>query len=113
MKIVCVCAGGNVRSVGTARILKYGFNQNAVAVAIEKNMPQPFEMLADWADVITVAEGHMTSAIPEKYHPKLRVVEVGPDVYGDPTNPKLEQMILRGMSACGLTKEIEDSRHAS
>lgn len=104
-KIVCVCAGGNVRSVGTARILKYGFNQNAVAVSYEKNMPEPFGMLAKWADFITIAQPYMITTIPKEFHEKVRVIDVGPDVYGNPDHPELQKAVL---AAFNKAKFLED-----
>lgn len=96
MKILTICEGGNVRSVCLARILKTEYYQNAVAVGAnhalsEANGREPGTMLCRWADLIVIMSEHFRAGvpIPEDCKHKVRICEVGHDVYGTPMHPEL------------------------
>lgn len=90
MKFLTVCQGGNVRSVGLAFVLKYKHNQDAIAASWEKNSPETKEMLYNWADYIVVMQSKFKEHIPEQFHDKLRVVDVGEDRFGYAFHPDLQ-----------------------
>lgn len=89
MKILCVCQGGNVRSVTLAYILKYQYGQDALAVGWEPNSTETKNLLYKWADVIILVEDQFKKHIPKRFHKKLRVVEIGPDRWFMSLHPDL------------------------
>ncbi len=86
LKFLCVCAGGVVRSVTLAAMLKYWFDHDALAASIDKNVGETMTMLCEWADTIVVMDGWMLGwfleQYGEKYDGKLKLVPVGPDKWG-------------------------------
>lgn len=102
MNIITVCHGGNIRSVGMAEVLKYGFNHNAVALSIEKNTPEPLGIMCEWADLILVVTASIRPQIPEKYHHKTKVAEVGPDVFGNSRHPALKKLVIGALKSVDL-----------
>ena len=89
MKVVAMCQGGNSRSVGCGFLLKYKYNIDALACGWEKNTPETLRMLFEWADAIFVMETAFTQYVPECYHNKLFVVDVGPDKWCNSLHPDL------------------------
>lgn len=97
MKILTICEGGNVRSVGLARLLKNNHRRHNVvaigagwALAIE-NGREPGTWLCRWADLIVIMSEHFRAGvpIPTDCLQKVKICEVGPDVYGNPSHPDL------------------------
>jgi predicted protein tyrosine phosphatase len=83
MKYLCVCAGGNVRSVALAYVLKHELKgHEAIAIGGLTASKETVEMLCEWADFIVLMESHMTHFIQPKYNAKIKCVDVGPDVWG-------------------------------
>ena len=58
-KFLVLCNGGVVRSVTLAAMLKYWFDQDAVAASIDKNQGGTMNMLCEWADAIVVVDEWM------------------------------------------------------
>lgn len=84
MKILCVCVGGNCRSVTLAYMLKYHYGHDALAVGIEGNTPDTVRMLGDWAEkIITVEEG-IKESLPLSLQDKTVLWNVGPDRWFNP-----------------------------
>ena len=80
MKILCVCAMGNKRSVFTRYLLAYKYD--VLRVGCKNNSPETLKMLAEWADVILLAEPEMRKSLPVKTHKKIdRNFTIGQDVY--------------------------------
>lgn len=107
MKILTICEGGNVRSVGFARILKVYLNHNAIALGgpafrADYNR-EPGTMLSRWADQIIFMAEYIQKGIPipEDCKHKVRVCEVGKDVYGDPFHPDLHDKCMSWVRAEG------------
>lgn len=102
MKILTMCAGGQVRSVGLKYRLTYHHGHEALACGQDSNSPETIEMLCEWADYIVVMTKEYEKFIPEKYHlkengeRKLYCYDVGVDRYGYAFHPELQQM-LEGM----------------
>jgi hypothetical protein len=105
MRVVCVCHGGNVRSVGLARILKHGDfgNHDAVAIGCTTAGRTVKELLFSWADRIVCMQPVMRETIPERYLPKVRICDVGEDVYGYPTHPDLMKKCNEWLQVDGLS----------
>ena len=98
MNILCICEGGNSRSVGLAQVLKTEHYHNAIAVGTmyafnANNGREPGTMLSRWADrIVFMADYIMESArecIPEDCRHKIRLCEVGKDVYSRPYDQSL------------------------
>ena len=84
-----VCEGGNCRSVSLARVLKVHHGQEAIAIGWRYATPWVWSTLGDWADYIVLMETSFQSHVPEHLKPKMRVLDVGIDIYGVPTHPML------------------------
>ena len=83
VKIVTVCLMGISRSVGMIDVLKLHFEPvDAIPIGYQGNREETKSMLFDWADHIIVMQEYMVDRIPEEYHHKLHVCEVGADTYG-------------------------------
>ncbi len=83
-KILCVCRGGVSRSNGMASLLKYGAGHDAIAAGFEGNEPETLDMLFQWAEIIIVMREWFKTKIPDRYHNKVRIIDVGEDVYFAP-----------------------------
>lgn len=89
MKILCVCEGGNVRSGQLAFFLK-NIGHDAIAVGVVWNSPETVAYLAEWADLITVAEERLVEKLPEEQRSKVTLdFVVGPDRWGVPVIKEL------------------------
>lgn len=95
MKIVCICRGGQVRSVATRNILaeKYGF-QKVLACGWEKNDQETVDMLCDWADaIIVVGSVHDWNVPASRFLQKSIFVNVGKDRWGHYGHPELHSLL--------------------
>lgn len=105
-KILCVCQGGNSRSVHLAYVLKYRYGVDALACGWEGNEPATVEMLCEWAERIIVVEEFMIEKIADKHQPKVRCFDVGPDRFFQPNIELLQ--LFDGMIAKNIrTKDGE------
>lgn len=106
LKIVTICQGGVVRSVGLGRLLKdrdvAGRQHDTVALSWQWNSREILEMLGAWADRVIVMEPSMVNMIPESLRPKTVVCDVGPDTYGNAQHPELMRKCLEWMNRQGL-----------
>ncbi len=91
MKILTICEGGNVRSVSLGYVLKdlCAPRHDAVALGAGRNSPETIRMMCEWADRIVVMQPEFKKSVPEEFHEKLSVCDVGPDVFGSPLHPTL------------------------
>lgn len=102
LRIVTMCQGGHVRSVGLKYLLRYSFGHDVIACGWEGNTEEAREMLFKWADYIVVMQSEFAKYVPEKHHNrpdksrKLFAYDVGEDRYGNPFHPELQRM-LEGM----------------
>lgn len=98
-KFVTMCEGGVVRSVSMALVLKADHDQDAIACSWRWN-PLPTRIfLFDWADYVILMQPHFIKHVPEQFHDKVRVVDVGPDHYGNAQHPQLRAYLS------GVTQE--------
>jgi galactitol-specific phosphotransferase system IIB component len=81
MKVLTVCERGNSRSVALAYILKDHLHFDAIAVGIRTASINTFQMLCDWADKIILVDKVFVEEIPDQFHSKLVIYDVGPDRY--------------------------------
>lgn len=86
MRILCVCAHGNNRSVQFAHLLKY-WGHDTIAIGLDTTTEETLEMLFKWADHIILTEAGQL--IPDDYRSKVHMWNVGPDTYPRPFNPEL------------------------
>ena len=78
-RVLCVCKGGNVRSVHLAFLLKYRYGCDALAAGHEGNTPATLRYLCEWADAIVIVQPHMQREIPKRFHGKLSLYDIGED----------------------------------
>jgi predicted protein tyrosine phosphatase len=90
MKVVAMCQGGQVRSVGLKYILRYKYNHDVLACGFEGNTKPTRDMLFEWADKIVIMQAVMMKYIPEKFRNKTICFDVGPDCFGNPFHPHLQ-----------------------
>lgn len=107
MKVVTMCQGAHVRSVGLKYLLTYKYGHEAVACGWESNTPETRAMLYEWADVIVIMESNMEKYIPKEFHEKdgrrkLFCYDVGPDRYGNPFHPEMQKMLIGMIEKHGL-----------
>lgn len=93
MKYLCVCEGGNVRSVTLAYILKDERGLEALAMGWKPNSDETKQMLYEWADTIIVMQAAFEDKIPQEYRGKVIVCDVGPDRWGRSLDPGLGDLI--------------------
>ena len=105
MNIITICEGGNVRSVGLARILK-NRHHNVVAIGTAHNMAgdEPIRILVKWAELVVLMSASLKPAPTimaiEKH--KVAICEVGPDRYGHHRHHALVALCERWASEQGL-----------
>lgn len=92
MKILCVCAGGNTRSVTLATLLKYQWRHDAIAMSVERNGDEAFTLLNAWANrVLTVDDrvhAEYLSRFPDM-QPITTLLPIGQDKWGMSMHPDL------------------------
>jgi predicted protein tyrosine phosphatase len=90
MKIVTMCFGGNVRSVGLKFLLHAKYGHDAIACGHDYNTPETRNMLFEWADYIVVMTADFAQYVPDKYRYKTFCYDVGEDRYHNPFHPELQ-----------------------
>lgn len=89
MKFLCVCQGGNNRSAALARILHDDHGQEAVPVGHLRLSEGSLSYFCEWADYVVAMTSEIATHIPARFVGKVRVVDVGEDVYGNPYHSQL------------------------
>ena len=79
MKILCICERGNSRSSQLGWLLKDGLGHDAIAMGIRSNSGETKHMLYKWAEMIILLDEDFITEIPQEYHKKLKVWNVGKD----------------------------------
>jgi hypothetical protein len=103
-KFLCMCQGGCVRSVALAHILKYPYEQDAIACGWEGNTPETREMLYKWADYIVLMQPEFIKHVPDDHHRKVRVADVGIDRFGSSTHSELRGILKPIVAEWAKTK---------
>jgi hypothetical protein len=95
MKFLTICNGGVVRSVSMALRLKL-LGQDAIAASCDFNSPATLQYLGSWADYIILMQPRLFWLLPaevrDEHRGKIRVMNVGEDVWGDPLHPTLTEL---------------------
>ena len=105
MKCLCVCSGGNVRSVTLAFVLKHK-GYDAISSIARFNSKKTFDLLGKWADVIYVVQEKYSKAIPDKWKNKIKLFDLGPDIWHHSLNKQLIKKILKIMKKLNI-REID------
>lgn len=93
MNVLCVDTGGNTRAIACATALKR-HGHNAIGAGWHHNVPEPIAMLSRWADRILIMYHWPPDFIPAEERHKIRYLDVGHDIWHDPTNPQLVRMVV-------------------
>lgn len=93
MKYLCVCSGGNVRSVTLAFVLKH-HGHDALAISAKFNHNKTIKMMSKWADAIYVVSPELESVIPHKLRRKVIHINLGPDIWHHSLHKDLIKKIL-------------------
>ncbi len=97
MKILCICKGGNVRSVALAQMLKEAKSPRVdpLAASAKHNDRDTLGMLFAWADRVALLSEDVRKYLPDefKHHRKLVLVEVGRDRFGRASHPELRGLL--------------------
>lgn len=82
MKILCICRGGQVRSVAARHLLadRYGFRK-VIACGWEKNDEETVSTLCNWADAILVVGSASTWKLNTPTN-KTHLLDIGVDRWG-------------------------------
>lgn len=97
-RVLCLCEGGNVRSVALAAELK-ALGKDAIAAGLRRNSANTIALLIDWADtVVLMSEDLLPRWTPFHASAKaagkgVMIVEVGPDLYGRANHPDLKAVV--------------------
>ena len=54
-------------------------------------------MLSEWADRIYIVEPYLRRYIQEKFKKKIKLINLGPDIWGKSLDPRLIRKILKLM----------------
>lgn len=105
MRVLVCCAAGRVRSVTMAWCLKRRYPRVetlvcGIASTTDGNSPATIEALAAWAERIVLVEKAHIEKIPAAFREKVRVLELGPDIWARPWHEdlvrKCEALIAQG-----------------
>jgi len=101
MRVLTVCAGAVCRSVAMALVLK-SKSHDAIALSSDWNSTDTFDMLTDWADRVVLMEPKFQGKIHFKDCKKIRICNVGPDIWKNPLNEDLLDMCWKWVNEGGL-----------
>lgn len=107
-KVLTVCIGGVVRSVGLKDVLNGHFNCDGIAASAVWNDHETIRMLCRWADIVIPVEPRNLPQGPEEYKAawnscpmwdtefdgKRRVIDLGPDIWGNARDGNLKNLCL-------------------
>ena len=92
MKILCLGRQGNSRSVTLAYLLK-NRGHDAIAVGMRRMRKDTRKMMLDWADLIILLHQKCQEGVPQDYWDKLKIWQVGRDVYFQEPNKILVELL--------------------
>lgn len=109
MKVLTICSAGTVRSVAMAHVLKQFYECDAIAMGHDSpnNNPKTVDMLTDWADLILIMQNGYEDVVPERNVKKIHQTHLGPDVWGNPLDPRLQgtvALIAKHLKNQGILK---------
>jgi predicted protein tyrosine phosphatase len=98
MKILCVCAGGRVRSQALALEARFlGHEALALAASSVPHSDETFALLSEWADKIVTAETEHADRIPEQHWHKIAHADLGVDRWGNFQHPELREFAKQAL----------------
>lgn len=90
IKIMTMCRQGLVRSVGMTDVLKLHFEPvDVIPLGYAGNTSNTLQMISSWADKIIIMREKYKKYIPEEFHGKVFICDVGHDNYHSAQHPKL------------------------
>jgi hypothetical protein len=93
MKVLCICYGGNVRSVALKHLLnKMGHDALAAGIL---NSPETLSHLHDWAEKVVVTDPVLLASLPFRESPKIIVYDLGDDRWNNPFHKELEALVQK------------------
>lgn len=92
-RFLTVCEGGIVRSVSLAAVLRWDFAQDAVPLSGAKSSDEVIRLLSEWSEYIVIMWSPAVERIPKVHAHKIRLFDVGPDIWGNPMHPKLRDLV--------------------
>ena len=110
--ILCICAGGNTRSVTLATLLKFHFGgYDALACSIEKNSDQTLDMLFRWSELILCADKYIFDEVlkaKERFgwtdDAQTILIPIGQDKWGMSMHPELTPIAYRLLEEAGFKR---------
>ncbi len=98
MRYLCVCAGGVARSASLARVLNHcpdfeKFELEAVPISYDCLKDESVDLFGIWADWIILMQPKFMDRF-EKFRKKVRIFDIGPDVWGEPGHPDLLRRMM-------------------
>ena len=101
MRILTVCAHGNVRSVAMAYLIKtiYHHEHEVIPIGVKDITSRTLDMLIDWSDKIVVMDKLLVATIAS---PKVFVADVGEDVWHNPFAQELQHKLLKHLKELDL-----------
>lgn len=107
-----MCRQGLVRSVGLADVLKLHFRPvDVLPIGYVGNSQETQLLLLNWCDFVIVMEQDYTQYVPEAFHDKMLVCDVGPDIYKSSTHRSLIDQVWtwarRNVDRLGIDEHFE------
>lgn len=90
MKILCICHGGNVRSVALKFLLHQKYKHDALACGEAFNTRETIALLCHWADYIVVVQPGIAECVPVECRAKTFCYDIGEDRFGYAFHPELQ-----------------------
>jgi hypothetical protein len=75
---------------------------DAVPISYDWTFDDTFEMMCNWADKIMPMEDRFSSRVPDEYKHKILGADVGPDIWGNPTDSDLSNKCTLIMKSYNL-----------
>lgn len=101
MRVLAVCTYGHSRSVAVVREL-HARGHDAVAVGW-KTSGDALPLLCAWASRIIVVQESMRTKILTIFQDRVRVFELGPDIWSNPYHPDLAARVREILERQGLS----------
>jgi len=92
MRVLALCAGGNVRSAAMAWRLK-NCGVDAVPAGLIDNSPELIRDIGRLVDKVIVMDKDLLPKLPAELLPKMILADVGPDIWGNSLHPDLVKRI--------------------
>lgn len=96
LSVLCVCRGGNTRSVAAKMIIHRHLGHDAIAIGVDNNSTETLHKLCKWADMVVVMSRKFEDRIPSGVY---ILIDVGDDIWGNPFHPELQCLIVDLLNA--------------